>query len=77
MTRVACDIPVYLQPRLWRYLQWRDATITACRRLWRDRLTLDDEIDLLHDLRQWEITHPGPAFGESRRTGALAYPAAR
>ena len=68
-------LPVYLQRRLWRYLQWHDVTVTTCRWLWNEHLVLENEFELLYDLHQWEFTHPDLARHEAQSAGAAGYTA--
>ncbi len=57
-SRTVDDVCIVTEPRIARYIQWRDLTVTAWRLGPFTRLTVLDEPLALLEMCEWERTHP-------------------
>jgi hypothetical protein len=66
------DILVVMEPRIARYTQWRDVTITAWKLGPFTRLVVDDEPAVMLEMDAWEQTHPLSTCSPDGRYGVPA-----
>ena len=65
VSRRVGDVEVILGPRIARYTQWRDLTISAWRLGPIEHLVVDEELLVLLDMETWERMHPGIALQQA------------